>query len=72
MRFSSHLNRCHYGLLHLLRGAEVVADSLTCMHCAMVKCLFVADRSCIPKGSYITPEERRVHAVDPPVHIHRS
>jgi hypothetical protein len=35
MRFNSHLDRSHYGLLRPLRDAEVVTDSLTRMHSAI-------------------------------------
>jgi hypothetical protein len=50
MRFNARLDTSHHGLPHPCKDAGVVADSLTGIHSAMVKCLFVVNRSCISKG----------------------
>jgi hypothetical protein len=50
MRFSAPLNTYHIGPPHQFEDAGAVADSLTGIHNAMVKCLFVVNRSCIYKG----------------------
>jgi hypothetical protein len=34
----------------------VAADSLTGIHSAMVKCLFIVNRSCIHKGFQVSPQ----------------
>jgi hypothetical protein len=47
MRFSAHLDMSHHGLPFLFKGTAVVSDSLTGIHNAMLKCLFVVNRSCI-------------------------
>jgi hypothetical protein len=50
MRFHALLDTSHHGPPHPFR---VAADSLTGIHNAMVKCLFVVNWSCIQKGFYI-------------------
>jgi hypothetical protein len=40
MRFNARLDTCHHGPLHPLQDAKVVADSLTGVHNATVKCFF--------------------------------
>jgi hypothetical protein len=49
-RFSARLDTSHHGPLHPFKDAEVVADSLTGIQNAMVKFLFLINRSCIHKG----------------------
>jgi hypothetical protein len=56
MRFDARLDTPHYGPWHPLKDAGVVADSLTGIHSAMVKCLFVVNRSCKHKGSEVSPQ----------------
>jgi hypothetical protein len=46
----SCLDTSHHGLPHPFKDARVVADSLTGIHNAMVKCLFDVNGSCIHKG----------------------
>jgi hypothetical protein len=50
MRFNARLDTSHHGPPRPFKDARVVADSLTGIHRAMVKCLFVVNRSCIHKG----------------------
>jgi hypothetical protein len=50
MRFNAPLDTSHHGPPHPFKDAGVVEDSLTGIHNAMVKCLFVDYRSCIHKG----------------------
>jgi hypothetical protein len=50
MIFNAPLDTSHHGPPHPIKDAGVVADSLTGIHNAMVKCLFVVNRSCIYKG----------------------
>jgi hypothetical protein len=50
MRFNAGTETSHHGLLHLFRSAGVVVDSLTGIHNAMVKCLFIVNRNCIHMG----------------------
>jgi hypothetical protein len=50
IRFSAHLDTSHHGPPHPFKDAAVVADSLTGIHNAMVKCLFVVNGSCIHTG----------------------
>jgi hypothetical protein len=38
------------------KDAEIVADSLTGIHSAMVKCFFIVNRSCTHKGGLGVPE----------------
>jgi hypothetical protein len=50
MIFSARLDTSHHGPPHPSKDAEAVSDSLTGVHNAMVKCLFVVNRRCIHKG----------------------
>jgi hypothetical protein len=50
VRFNALLDSSHHGLPHPCRDAGVVADSLTGIHDALVKCRLVANTSCIHKG----------------------
>jgi hypothetical protein len=45
MRFNASLVKSHHGPPHPLKDAGVVADSPTGIHNAMVKYLFVVNRS---------------------------
>jgi hypothetical protein len=81
MRFSALLDSSHQGPPYPSKDAGVVADSLTGIHSAMVKFLFVVNRNRTHKGSEVLPQvkcrgfksgERGVHAVGPSVPIHRS
>jgi hypothetical protein len=56
MRFNAHLDTSHHGSPHPYKDAGAVADSLTRIHNAMVKCLFVVNRSCIHKGLHLFPQ----------------
>jgi hypothetical protein len=47
-----------HGPPHPFEDAGVVADSLTDIHNAMVKCRFVDNRSCIHRGVYVSPQTR--------------
>jgi hypothetical protein len=47
MIFNARLDTSHLGPLYAFKDAGVVADSLTGIHNAMVKSLFVVNRSCI-------------------------
>jgi hypothetical protein len=49
MRLSACLDTYH-GLLHQFKDEGAVAYSLTGIHNAMVKCLFIVKRSCVHKG----------------------
>jgi hypothetical protein len=49
MKFNVRLDTSHHGPPHPPKDAGVVADSLTGIHNAMVKCLFVVNRNCILK-----------------------
>jgi hypothetical protein len=49
MRFNVRLDTSHHGPPHRHKDVGAVADSLTGIHNAMVKCLFVVNRSCIHK-----------------------
>jgi hypothetical protein len=46
----------YYGLLHPLKVASVVTDSLTGIQNAIVKCLFIVNRTCIHKGFQVSPQ----------------
>jgi hypothetical protein len=63
MRFSARLDASHHGQPHQFKYAAVVADSLTGIRSAMVKCLFVVNSSCIHKGFYGSPQVKiqRIH-----------
>jgi hypothetical protein len=50
MGFNARLGTSHHGPPHPLKDAGIVADSLTGIHNAMVKCLFVVNGICIHKG----------------------
>jgi hypothetical protein len=54
MRFNVCLDTSHHGQSHPHKDAGVVADSVTGIHNAMGKCLFVVNRSCIHKG-FVVP-----------------
>jgi hypothetical protein len=49
MRFNARLDTSHHVPPHPSKDAGAVADSLRGIHSAMVKCLFVVNRSCIHK-----------------------
>jgi hypothetical protein len=49
MKFNARLSTSHRGPPHPFKDAGVVADSLTGLHNAMVKRLFLVNRSCIHK-----------------------
>jgi hypothetical protein len=49
-RLDALLDTSQHGSLHPFKDVGVVADSLTGIDNAMVKCLFVFNRSCIHKG----------------------
>jgi hypothetical protein len=46
----------HHGPPYLFRDAGVFADSLTGIHNAMVKYLFVVNRSCTHRGFKVFPQ----------------
>jgi hypothetical protein len=50
IRFNARLDKSHHGPPFQFKDAGVVVDSLTGIHNAMVKCLFVVNRSCIHMG----------------------
>jgi hypothetical protein len=50
VRFNARIDTSHQGPSHPCKDAGVVADSLTGVHNATVKCLFVVNRSRIHKG----------------------
>jgi hypothetical protein len=50
MRFNEHLDTSHDVPPNPCKDAGVVAGSLTGIHNAMMKFLFVVNRSCIHKG----------------------
>jgi hypothetical protein len=50
MRFNARLDTSHDRPPHPFKDAGVVVDSLTAIRSAMVKRLFVVNRSCIHKG----------------------
>jgi hypothetical protein len=81
MRLNARLDTAHHGTPHPLKDAGEVADSLTDIHNAMVKYLFVVNSNCIHKGfRCLHRHESRGfksggsggHAVGPPLPIHRS
>jgi hypothetical protein len=49
-RFNADLDTSHHGRHCPFRDAGIVAGSLTGIHNAMVKYLFIVSRSCIHKG----------------------
>jgi hypothetical protein len=61
MRFNARLD----GPPHPFKGARVVADSLTGIHSAVVKCLFVVNRSRIYVSSHVkNPEDSNLAGVE--------
>jgi hypothetical protein len=50
MMFNARLDSSHHGPPHPFKDAGVVADSLTGIHNAILKCLFVVNRRCMNKG----------------------
>jgi hypothetical protein len=50
MKFNARLDMSYYGSLDPFKDTEVIAENLTGIHNAMVKCLFAVIRSCIHKG----------------------
>jgi hypothetical protein len=50
------LDTSQLGPPHPFKDAGVVADSVTGFHIAVVKCLFVVNRSCIHKGCWLSPQ----------------
>jgi hypothetical protein len=64
MRFSACLNTSHHGPSHPFKDAGVVADSPTGIHSAMVKSLFILNRSGIHKGFYVFPEDSNLARVE--------
>jgi hypothetical protein len=58
MRFNASLDTIHHGLPHPLKDAGVVADSLTGIHNAMVKCLFVIQQELHTQGYLDVPTGR--------------
>jgi hypothetical protein len=47
MRFNARFDTSYHGPPHPFKDAGLVADSLTGIHNAMMRCLFVVNRSCI-------------------------
>jgi hypothetical protein len=56
LSFNARLDTSHHGPPHPYKDAGAVADSLTGIHSAMVKCLSVVNRSCIDKGVQVFPQ----------------
>jgi hypothetical protein len=54
MRFNARLDKSHHGPQHPFKDAGVAADSLTAIHNAKVKCLFVVNRGCIRKEFFVS------------------
>jgi hypothetical protein len=50
MRFNARFDTFHHGTPHPFKEDRIVADTLTVIHSAMVKCLFVVNRSDIYEG----------------------
>jgi hypothetical protein len=58
MKINFRFDMPHHGpLQHLFKDAEVAVDSLTHNHDAMVKCLYVVNRSGIQKKFQVSPED---------------
>jgi hypothetical protein len=55
MRSNARLDASHRGPSHPFKDASVVADNLTDIRSAMVKCPFVVNRNCIHKGLWEQP-----------------
>jgi hypothetical protein len=51
MRLNARLDTSHHGPPHPFKDVGVVADSLIGIHNALVKCLFVVNRSANPEDS---------------------
>jgi hypothetical protein len=49
-RFNARPDTSRHGPPHAFKEPGLAADSLTGIHNAMVKCLFVVNKSCIHKG----------------------
>jgi hypothetical protein len=68
-RFSTHLDTSHDGLPYPFKEAGVVADSLTGIHNATVKRLFVVNMGCTQKAFFDAPtgknpEDSKVASVE--------
>jgi hypothetical protein len=55
VKFSACLNMSHHGLPHLFKDARVVAYSLADIQNAMVRCLFIVNRSYKHKRFWVGP-----------------
>jgi hypothetical protein len=55
MRFNARLDTSLHGPPHPFKDAGVVADSLTGTYNAVLKWLFVVNRSCVHKGFQMSP-----------------
>jgi hypothetical protein len=47
MRINARLDTSHHGEPYTFKDARVLVESLTGIHKAMVKCLFIVNRNCI-------------------------
>jgi hypothetical protein len=56
VRFNARLDTSHHGSSNPLKDVGTVPDGLTDIRNAMVKCLFVANMSCIHKRSQVPPQ----------------
>jgi hypothetical protein len=56
MRINERLDKFHHGPPHPFEDAGVFSDILTSIHIAMVKCLFLVNRSCIHTGLKVSPQ----------------
>jgi hypothetical protein len=50
MRLNAHLDISHHGFLYLFKNAGVAGDSLTRIHNAIVKCLFIVKQKLHTQG----------------------
>jgi hypothetical protein len=68
MRYNARLDMSLHGPPHPCRDVGVVAGSLTGIHNAMARCLFVINRGCIHKGFGVptdkNPEDSNVASVE--------
>jgi hypothetical protein len=55
MIFNAQLDTSHHRLPHYLKETGIVADSLTGLHNATVKCSFIVNRSCKHKNIRVSP-----------------
>jgi hypothetical protein len=55
IRFNALLDTSHYGPSHPRKVSGLVENSLTGIHNAKVKCLFVVNRSCRHRGFCVSP-----------------